>query len=58
MDGLKTNNMIQLIDLKEWVELQCRSGNTIQCADILNKIDELLDADIEELLLTSCYEME
>lgn len=50
--------MKELIDLKEWVELQCRSGNTIECADILNKIDELLDSDIEELLVTSCYEME
>jgi hypothetical protein len=50
--------MKQLLELREWVELQCKTGNPISCAEILNKIDEVLESDIEELLVTSCYEME
>ena len=52
--------MNQLLELREWLELQCKTGNPISCAEILNKIDEVLefDEDIEELLVTSCYEME
>lgn len=50
--------MKQLLKLREWVELQCKTGNPISCAEILNKIDEVLELDIEELLVTSCYEME
>jgi hypothetical protein len=50
--------MKQILELREWVELQCKTGNPISCAEILNKIDEVLELDIEELLVTSCYEME
>ena len=50
--------MKQLLKLREWVELQCKTGNPISCSEILNKIDEVLELDIEELLVTSCYEME
>ena len=50
--------MKQLLKLREWLELQCKTGNPISCAEILNKIDEVLELDIEELLVTSCYEME
>lgn len=50
--------MKQLLKLREWLELQCKTGNSISCAEILNKIDEVLESDIEELLVTSCYEME
>lgn len=52
--------MKQLIELREWVEQQCKSGQPFNCADVLNKIDEILesDTDIEELLLTSFYELE
>jgi hypothetical protein len=52
--------MKQLIELRDWVDQQCKTGQPFNCADVLNKIDEILekDDDIEELLLTSCYEME
>lgn len=52
--------MKQLIELREWVEQQCKTGQPFTCADVLNKIDEILesDTDIEELLLTSFYELE
>lgn len=52
--------MKQLTELREWVEQQCKSGQPFNCADVLNKIDEILesDTDIEELLLTSFYELE
>lgn len=52
--------MKQLIEFRDWVDQQCKTGQPFNCADILNKIDEILetDTDIEELLLTSCYEME
>jgi hypothetical protein len=52
--------MKQLIDLRDWVYQQCKTGQPFTCADVLNKIDEILesDEDIQELLVTSCYEME
>ncbi len=52
--------MKQLIKLRDWVDQQCKTGQPFNCANVLNKIDEILekDDDIEELLLTSCYEME
>lgn len=52
--------MKELTALRNWVEEQCRTGQPFTCADVLNKIDEMTqtDDDIEELLLTSCYEME
>jgi hypothetical protein len=52
--------MKELNELRKWVEEQCRTGQPFTCADVLNKIDEMLesDTDIEELLLTSFYEME
>jgi hypothetical protein len=52
--------MKQLIELRDWVDQQCKTGQPFSCADVINKIDEILetDTDIEELLLTSCYEME
>lgn len=52
--------MKQLTELREWVEQQCKTGQPFTCADVLNKIDEILesDTDIEELLLTSFYELE
>ncbi len=52
--------MKELIELRDWVDQQCKTGQPFSCADVLNKIDEILetDTDIEELLLTSCYEME
>lgn len=52
--------MKELIELREWVEQQCKTNQPFTCADVLNKIDEMCetDDDIEELLLTSCYEME
>jgi hypothetical protein len=52
--------MKELIELREWVEQQCKTDQPFTCADVLNKIDEMCetDDDIEELLLTSCYEME
>lgn len=52
--------MKQLIDLRDWVDQQCKTGQAFTCADVLNKIDEMLesDDDIQELLVTSCYEME
>ena len=52
--------MKELNELREWVEQQCKTGQPFTCADVLNKIDEILesDTDIEELLLTSFYELE
>jgi hypothetical protein len=52
--------MKQLIDLRDWVDQQCKTGQPFTCADVLNKIDEILelDEDIQELLVTSAYEME
>jgi hypothetical protein len=52
--------MKELIELRDWVDQQCKTGQPFSCSDVLNKIDEILetDTDIEELLLTSCYEME
>jgi len=52
--------MKELIELRDWVDQQCKTGQPFTCADVLNKIDKILekDDDIEELLLTSCYEME
>ena len=52
--------MKELIELRDWVDQQCKTGQPFSCADVINKIDEILetDTDIEELLLTSCYEME
>jgi hypothetical protein len=52
--------MKQLIELRDWVDQQCKTGQPFTCADVLNKIDEILetDTDIEEIYLTSCYEME
>lgn len=52
--------MKQLIELRDWVDQQCKTGQPFNCADVLNKIDEILesDDDIQELLVTSCYEME
>jgi len=52
--------MKELIELRDWVDQQCKTGQPFNCADVLNKIDEILEKDdnIEELLLTSCYEME
>jgi hypothetical protein len=52
--------MKELTELRDWVDQQCKTGQPFTCADVLNKIDEILekDDDIEELLLTSCYEME
>jgi hypothetical protein len=52
--------MKQLIELREWVDQQCKIGQPFNCADVLNKIDEILEkhTDIEEIYLTSCYEME
>jgi hypothetical protein len=52
--------MKELIELRDWVDQQCKTGQPFSCADVINKIDEMLesDTDIEELLLTSCYEME
>ena len=52
--------MKELIELREWVEQQCKTGHPFTCADVLNKIDEMCesDDDIDNLLLTSCYEME
>jgi hypothetical protein len=52
--------MKELNELREWVWSQCLTGQPFSCADVINKIDEILesDTDIEELLLTSFYEME
>lgn len=52
--------MKELMELRDWVEQQCKSGQPFTCANVLNKIDEILetDTDIEELYLTSAYEME
>ena len=52
--------MKELIELRDWVDQQCKTGQPFTCADVLNKIDEILetDTDIEEIYLTSCYEME
>ena len=52
--------MKQLIELRDWVDQQCKTGQSFTCADVLNKIDEILesDDDIQELLVTSAYEME
>lgn len=52
--------MKELTVLRNWVEEQCRTGQPFTCADVLNKIDEILetDTDIEELFVTSAYEME
>lgn len=52
--------MKELTALREWVWSQCLTGQPFSCADVLNKIDEMLesDTDIEELLVNSCYEME
>jgi hypothetical protein len=52
--------MKELIELRDWVDQQCTSGQAFTCADVLNKIYEILesDDDIEELLVTSAYEME
>lgn len=52
--------MKELIELRDWVDQQCKSGQPFTCVDVLNKIDEMLesDDDIQELLVTSCYEME
>jgi hypothetical protein len=59
-DLINFYNMKELIELRKWVEEQCRTGQPFTCADVLNKIDEMVetDTDIEELLLTSFYEME
>lgn len=48
------------MELRNWVEQQCKTGQPFTCSDVLNKIDEILetDTDIEELLLTSLYELE
>ena len=42
--------MKQLIELRDWVDQQCKTGQPFNCADVLNKIDEILekDTDIEE----------
>ena len=37
--------MDKLIELREWIEQQCRIGNKLSCADLLNKIDEILEYD-------------
>lgn len=37
--------MDKLIELREWMEQQCRIGNKLSCADLLNKIDEILEYD-------------
>ena len=52
--------MKQLIELRDWVDQQCKTGQPFTCADVLNKIDEMCetDEDIQELLVTSAYEME
>jgi len=52
--------MKEITELREWVEQRCKTGQPFTCADVLNKIDEILetDTDIEELLLTSFYELE
>jgi len=52
--------MKDLLEFREWVEQQCKTGQPFTCAEVLNKIDEILeyDEDIEEIYLTSCYEME
>jgi len=52
--------MKQLIDLRDWVDQQCKTGQPFTCSDVLNKIDEILESieDIQELLVTSAYEME
>jgi hypothetical protein len=52
--------MKELIELRDWVDQQCKTGQPFTCADVLNKIDEMCetDDDIDNLLLTSCYEME
>jgi hypothetical protein len=52
--------MKQLIELRDWVDQQCKTGQPFTCADVLNKIDKILetDDDIQELLVTSAYEME
>ena len=52
--------MKELNELREWIWSQCLTGQPFSCADVINKIDQMLesDIDIEELLLTSFYEME
>ena len=52
--------MKQLIELRDWVDQQCKTGQPFTCPDVLNKIDEILesDHDIQQLLVTSAYEME
>jgi hypothetical protein len=52
--------MKELIELRDWVDQQCKTGQPFNCTDVLNKIDIILekDTDIEEIYLTSCYEME
>ena len=60
MDLINLYNMKELIELREWVDQQCKTGQPFTCADVLNKIDEMCetDDDIDNLLVTSCYEME
>ena len=52
--------MKEITELRDWVDQQCKTGQPFNCADVLNKIDEILekDTDIDEIYLTSCYEME
>jgi hypothetical protein len=52
--------MKELIDLRDWVDQQCKSGQPFTCADVLNKIDTILETeeDFQELFVTSAYEME
>ncbi len=52
--------MLQLLEMREWVIYQCRQGNQLSCADLLNKIDEILeyDEDIAEDSLNLQYELE
>lgn len=37
--------MQEILKLREWVEQQCLLGNPLSCADMLNKIDEILEYD-------------
>ena len=39
--------MKQLIELHDWVEQQCKTGQPFTCADVLNKIEEILEKDTD-----------
>ena len=51
--------MKDLLEFREWVKQQCKTGQPFTCAEVLNKIDEILeyDEDIEEKSLNLHYDL-